>query len=74
VCALAQDSFQEQDLPVSNLLQRGSPEELLKFSEPALARFSFPMEHLKIREKMLSGKSCSTKYPGKWSEAALPWF
>jgi hypothetical protein len=48
-----QDSSQEQDFPKINLLQRGSrnPEELLKFGEAALAWFSFPLEHLKIREK-----------------------
>jgi hypothetical protein len=35
------------------LLQCASrtPEELLRFSEAALASFSFPLGHLKIREK-----------------------
>jgi hypothetical protein len=57
VCALAQDSSQEQDFPESNFLQRGSrtPEELLKFNEAALAWFSFPLEHLKIRKKCCPG-------------------
>jgi hypothetical protein len=36
-----------------NLLQRASrtPEELLRFSEAALAWLSFPLDHLKIPEK-----------------------
>jgi hypothetical protein len=49
----AQDFSQEQDFPERNLLQRasGAPEELLRFSEVALAWLSFPLEHLKIRKK-----------------------
>jgi hypothetical protein len=63
VCALAQDSSQEQDFPESNLHLRGcrTPEELLRFIEAALAGFSFPLEYLKIREKMLPWKSCSSE-------------
>jgi hypothetical protein len=45
VCALAQDFLWEQDFPERNLLQRGGS--------------NYHLEHLKIREKMLSGKSCS---------------
>jgi hypothetical protein len=70
VCALA---LQEQDLPERNLILRDSrsQEELLRFSEAALEWFSFPLEHLKICEQMLSRKSCYKEYPRKWSEAAL---
>jgi hypothetical protein len=47
------DSSQEQDFSESTLLQRGfkTPEELQRFSEAAIAWFSFPLERLKICEK-----------------------
>jgi hypothetical protein len=72
--------FQEQDFPKSNLLQHGSrtcsrtPDKLLRFSELALAWLSFLRKHLKIREKMFSGKSCSKVNTEKRSVAALAWF
>jgi hypothetical protein len=64
MCALAQEFSQEQDFPERNLHQRASitPEELLRFSEGALVWLSFPLEHLKISKKMLSGKSGSKEY------------
>jgi hypothetical protein len=43
VCALTKDFLQEQDFPEMNLLH---------------AWLYLPLAHLKIRDKMLPGKSC----------------
>jgi hypothetical protein len=76
VSALAQDFSYSQDFTEMTLLQRASrtTEELLRFNEAALAWLSFPLEQLKIREQMFSGKSCSKEYTRNLSEAVLVWF